>query len=252
MPQSSGLPALVGARAAVDMREFGVAESLLARPDAGVSSLTVPRLMLEADMALAQDQPGVALDEARGAPARGGPAYRGAAARGARADGGAQVRRYSADRRPARQAQGVRRRAGRRCCARPRMPRRSTASPRCERACAHTGASFRTPTAPIPRSRAPAPTAFLSLGGDREAADIVARMPRAPLGRGARGAVRASAASATRRASSRPRSAGLPRTTRTRRCCTRSASCASASRCGARRRRTSRRASRSTTTGATA
>src|SRR4029453_1362730 len=61
VPQSSGLPALVGARAAVDMREFAVAESLLARPDASVSSLTVPRLMLEADMALAQDQPGVAL-----------------------------------------------------------------------------------------------------------------------------------------------------------------------------------------------
>jgi HemY protein len=63
VPQSSGLPALVGARAAVDMREFGAAEALLARPDASVSSLTVPRLMLEADMALAQDQPGVALDK---------------------------------------------------------------------------------------------------------------------------------------------------------------------------------------------
>lgn len=63
IPQSTGLPALVGARAAVDMREFGAAESLLARPDAGVASLTVPRLMLEADMALAQDQPGVALDK---------------------------------------------------------------------------------------------------------------------------------------------------------------------------------------------
>jgi HemY protein len=63
IPQSTGLPALVGARAAVDMREFGAAESLLSRPDASVSSLTVPRLMLEADMALAQDQPGVALDK---------------------------------------------------------------------------------------------------------------------------------------------------------------------------------------------
>lgn len=63
VPQSTGLPALVGARAAVDMREFASAETLLARPDAAVSSLTVPRLMLEADMALAQDQPGVALDK---------------------------------------------------------------------------------------------------------------------------------------------------------------------------------------------
>jgi len=63
VPQSTGLPALIGARAAVDMREFAQAETLLARPDAAVSSLTVPRLMLEADMALAQDQPGVALEK---------------------------------------------------------------------------------------------------------------------------------------------------------------------------------------------
>ncbi|HTP99739.1 MAG TPA: heme biosynthesis HemY N-terminal domain-containing protein, partial [Casimicrobiaceae bacterium] len=63
IPQSTGLPALVGARAAVDMREFAQAESLLARPDAGVTSLAVPRLMLEADMALAQDQPGTALEK---------------------------------------------------------------------------------------------------------------------------------------------------------------------------------------------
>jgi len=45
------------------MREFEQAEALLGRPDAGVSSLTVPRLMLEADMALAQEQPTVALDK---------------------------------------------------------------------------------------------------------------------------------------------------------------------------------------------
>lgn len=61
IPHSSGLPALLGARAAVDMREFAQAETFLARPDANVGSLTVPRLMLEADMALEQDQPGTAL-----------------------------------------------------------------------------------------------------------------------------------------------------------------------------------------------
>lgn len=61
VPQSSGLPALLGARAAIDMHQFAEAESLLARPDANVASLTVPRLMLEADMALEQGQPGVAL-----------------------------------------------------------------------------------------------------------------------------------------------------------------------------------------------
>lgn len=61
VPQSSGLPALLGARAAIDMHQFAEAETLLARPDAQVASLTVPRLMLEADMALEQGQPGVAL-----------------------------------------------------------------------------------------------------------------------------------------------------------------------------------------------
>lgn len=63
VPQSTGLPALIGARAAIDMREFAQAEALLARPDAAAPSLTVPRLMLEADMALAQDQPGAALEK---------------------------------------------------------------------------------------------------------------------------------------------------------------------------------------------
>jgi len=61
IPHSTGLPALLGARAAVDMREFGKAEAFLARPDAAVPSLAVPRLMLEADMALEQGQPGEAL-----------------------------------------------------------------------------------------------------------------------------------------------------------------------------------------------
>lgn len=63
IPHSGGLPALVGARAAVDMHEFGQAEALLTRSDVAVPSLAVPRLMLEADMALAQDQPGVAIEK---------------------------------------------------------------------------------------------------------------------------------------------------------------------------------------------
>lgn len=57
IPQSSGLAALIGARAAIDTREFPAAETLLARPDAQVQSLTVPRLMLEAEMRLEQGQP---------------------------------------------------------------------------------------------------------------------------------------------------------------------------------------------------
>ncbi len=61
IPHSSGLAALVGARAAADMRHFDDAHTLLSRPDAGTASLAVPRLMLEAEMALEQGQPGEAL-----------------------------------------------------------------------------------------------------------------------------------------------------------------------------------------------
>jgi HemY protein len=57
IPRSSGLSALIGARAAIDTREFAAAETLLARPDAQVPSLAVPRLMLEAEMKLEQGQP---------------------------------------------------------------------------------------------------------------------------------------------------------------------------------------------------
>ena len=57
IPQSSGLAALVGARAAIDTREFAAAETLLARPDVQGASLAVPRLMLEAEMKLEQRQP---------------------------------------------------------------------------------------------------------------------------------------------------------------------------------------------------
>ena len=61
IPRSSGLAALLGARAAVEMRQFEDAHALLSRPDAGATSLAVPRLMLEAEMALEQGQPGEAL-----------------------------------------------------------------------------------------------------------------------------------------------------------------------------------------------
>lgn len=59
--RSGGLPALVGARAALDMRDFASAARLLARPDARVASLEVPRLMLEAELALEQGRASEAL-----------------------------------------------------------------------------------------------------------------------------------------------------------------------------------------------
>ncbi|MBK7793561.1 MAG: heme biosynthesis protein HemY [Betaproteobacteria bacterium] len=61
IPQSSGLAALVGARAAMETRDFGAAATLLRRADAQVPALAVPRLMLEAEIKLAQRQPMEAL-----------------------------------------------------------------------------------------------------------------------------------------------------------------------------------------------
>ena len=61
VPESSGISALIGARAAIDSREFDAAESYLGRADAGVGSLAVPRLMLNAETALERGQPGDAL-----------------------------------------------------------------------------------------------------------------------------------------------------------------------------------------------
>jgi HemY protein len=52
IPQSSGLSALVGARASIDTHEFDLAETYLDRADADVGSLAVPRLMLTAETAL--------------------------------------------------------------------------------------------------------------------------------------------------------------------------------------------------------
>jgi HemY protein len=63
IPHSSGISALVGARAAIDTREFDAALTYLQRPDAGVGSLAVPRLMLTAETALERGQPGDALTQ---------------------------------------------------------------------------------------------------------------------------------------------------------------------------------------------
>lgn len=61
IPRSTGLAAMIGARAAIDARDFQAAEGLLSRPDAQTQSLAVPRLMLEAEMKLEQGQPLAAL-----------------------------------------------------------------------------------------------------------------------------------------------------------------------------------------------
>jgi HemY protein len=61
LPYSSGLAALVAARAAIDVRQFDVAEGFLSRIEAQATSLAVPRLTLSAEIALEQGQPQQAL-----------------------------------------------------------------------------------------------------------------------------------------------------------------------------------------------
>jgi len=61
IPHSSGLAALIAARAALETRAFDTAEAFLARADAQVPSLAVPRLMLEAELALERGRGGDAL-----------------------------------------------------------------------------------------------------------------------------------------------------------------------------------------------
>jgi HemY protein len=61
IPGSPGLPALIAARAALETRDFAEVARLLASPTAQTTSLAVPRLMLEAEMKLEQGRPAEAL-----------------------------------------------------------------------------------------------------------------------------------------------------------------------------------------------
>ena len=55
-PDAPGLAALIGARAAIDVRQYAAAEELLSRPQAQAKSLAVSRLTLAAESALEQGQ----------------------------------------------------------------------------------------------------------------------------------------------------------------------------------------------------
>jgi HemY protein len=61
IPDSGGLPALVGAKAALETRAFDVANAFLSGAAVAATNLAVPRLMLQAELALEQGQPGEAL-----------------------------------------------------------------------------------------------------------------------------------------------------------------------------------------------
>jgi HemY protein len=57
VPGASPLNALIASRAAIDVRDLDAAEAMLGSADAQAQSLTVPRLMLEAEIALERGQP---------------------------------------------------------------------------------------------------------------------------------------------------------------------------------------------------
>jgi len=61
IPGTPGLPALIAARAALETRDFDELARLLATPSAQTSSLAVPRLMLTAEARLEQGRPTEAL-----------------------------------------------------------------------------------------------------------------------------------------------------------------------------------------------
>jgi HemY protein len=61
MPEATPVAALVGARAALEMRDFAGAAAMLERPGTHATNLAVPRLMLEAELALERGQPADAL-----------------------------------------------------------------------------------------------------------------------------------------------------------------------------------------------
>ena len=173
-PRASGLAALVGARAAVDVRQYARAEEFLARPEAQSTSLAVPRLTLSAEIALEQGQPQEAL-RILGALKREAGMHTAALRLELRAAQAAQrfgdipplveqlVKRGVFD---AAQGEQVK-------TAAQREQLRSLASDAAGLRDAWSGLPDATRTQPkIARAAA---QSFLQLGGDREAAEIIAR-----------------------------------------------------------------------------
>ena len=249
VPLSSGIAALVAARAALDTREFDAAESYLGRPDAGGGSLTVPRLMLEAETALERGQPGDAL--ARLAELKREAGLHTAALR-------LELRALTAAGRHVEIAPLVDQLVKRRVY--------DAAQGDLVRAGAHAEAlaSLRQDAAGLrtywnrlpdtdqenPRVARAGAESFLILGGDREAAEIIVRClsrtwdPELTVLYAQCRTPEPTRQLETAEQWLRQHRAAM------RRCSTHWASCAIGNRCGARRRHTSRRASHSTTTGA--
>lgn len=174
IPQSSPVPALVGARAAIETRDFDGASAMLERPDTHATNLAVPRLMLEAELALERGQPAEAL--ARLAELRREAGLHTAAQR-------LELRALNAANRPAEIPALVDQLVKRKVYdAKQGALLRASAHAEAIAALAHDAAGLRAYWARIPEgdrlqpkvARAAA-RSFLAQGGDREAADTLAR-----------------------------------------------------------------------------
>lgn len=174
IPQSSPVAALVGARAALEMRDYAGASAMLDRPDTQATNLAVPRLMLEAEIALERGQPAEAL--ARLADLRREAGLHTAAQR-------LELRALTAAGRPgeipALVDQLVKRKA---YDAEQGDLLRGTAHAASLAGLSHDAAGLRAYWARVsesdrlqPKVARAAARSFLQLGGDREAADILAK-----------------------------------------------------------------------------
>ena len=174
IPHSTPVAALVGARAALETRDYAAAAAMLDRPDTREAKLAVPRLMLEAELALERGQPADAL--ARLAELRREAGLHTAAQR-------LELRALTAAGRPAEVPALVDQLVKRKVYdAQQGELLRGSAHAETLASLAHDAAGLRAYWARVPEAdrlqpkvaRAAAKS-FLELGSDREAADILAR-----------------------------------------------------------------------------
>lgn len=174
IPQSSPVAALVGARAALETRDWAAARAMLDRPDTRATNLAVPRLMLEAELALERGQPTEALS--RLAELRREAGLHTAAQR-------LELRALTAAGRPAEIPALVDQLVKRKVYdAHQGELLRASAHAEALASLAHDAAGLRAYWARVsendrlqPKVARAAARSFLQLGGDREAADILAR-----------------------------------------------------------------------------
>jgi HemY protein len=174
IPHSTPVAALVGARAALETRDYAAAAAMLDRPDTRGAKLAVPRLMLEAELALERGQPADAL--ARLAELRREAGLHTAAQR-------LELRAHTAAGRPAEVPALVDQLVKRKVYdAQQGELLRASAHAETLASLVHDAAGLRAYWAHVPETdrlqpkvaRAAAKS-FLEVGSDREAADILAR-----------------------------------------------------------------------------